>query len=478
MSRWRWWWVLTIAIAPCLHAFDGSLDPAFGPGGQQALAYPLAAGDDSDAGVALLSDSLGRRIVLISRRNPFPVAASRPLELIMFRYLASGAPDTSLNFGTAYRRLQTDWTEFRGALVDRSNRIVVVGTIVDGAPANAALSLLRLLPDGSRDESFDGGVGNSGISSFIFGSSVDSRAVAVALMPNDDLVCAGNLADGNGNLILRRISGTNGTPIESWGNGFGFQTIDLQPSANAARDTVVGLAALPDNRVVVLAQSCSSALGCRPAAAQLLAANGQLDTSFCASAACIAGSVTGANHGKRVLRDPQLNGYTISAVTTTLGLREDSGRLLLAGRATVSSGQAPLLLARLNANGDLDSSFGDLATPGYQGLSLADAPLTPSALLPDGAARYLIGGTSERAGLRRIFLARLTASGVPDASFAASGALAEYFASPASADRALRALAIDGSKVLGLGDLNGASNRDAFWFRTGSDALFVDGFEG
>ena len=61
-------------------------------------------------------------------------------------------------------------------------------------------------------------------------------AVAVALMPNDDLVCAGNLADGNGNLILRRISGVNGTPIESWGNGFGFQTIDLQPSANAARE--------------------------------------------------------------------------------------------------------------------------------------------------------------------------------------------------------------------------------------------------
>ena len=133
MSAWRWCWVLAVWIAPPLQAFDGSLDPAFGPGGQQPLAYPLAASDDNDAGLALLSDSLGRRIVLITRRNPFPVAASRPLELIMFRYLASGAADTSFNFGTHYRRLQTDWTEFRGALVDRSNRIVVVGTIVDGS---------------------------------------------------------------------------------------------------------------------------------------------------------------------------------------------------------------------------------------------------------------------------------------------------------------------------------------------------------
>lgn len=47
-----------------------------------------------------------------------------------------------------------------------------------------------------------------------------------------------------------------------------------------------------------------------------------------------------------------------------------------------------------------------------------------------------------------------------------------------SADRALRALAIDGNKILGLGDFNGSSNRDAFWFRTGSDGLFSDGFEG
>lgn len=478
MSGWRWWLLLAALTSPHLLAFDGSLDPAFGPGGQQPLAYPLAASDDSDAGLALLSDSVGRRIVLITRRNPFPVAASRPLELIMYRYLASGAADTSFNFGTHYRRLQTDWTEFRGALIDRQNRIVVVGTIVDGTPATVAQCLLRLLSDGSRDESFSGGVGNSGISCFSFGSSVDSRAVAATLMPNDDLVYAGNLADGNGNLILRRISGVDGTPIESWGNGFGFQTIDLQPSANAARDTVVGLAALPDNRVVVLAQSCTTALGCRPAAAQLLASNGQLDTSFCASTACVAGSVTGSNHGRRVVRDPQLSGYTITAVTTTLGLREESGRLLLAGRATVSAGQPPLLVLRLNANGDLDSGFGDLATPGFQGLSVPDAPLTPSALILDGAARYLIGGSSDRAGLRRIFLARLTANGVPDASFAATGALAEYFAAPASADRALRTLAVDGSKVLGLGDFNGASNRDAFWFRTGSDAFFVDGFEG
>ena len=56
---------------------------------------------------------------------------------------------------------------------------------------------------------------------------------------------------------------------------------------------------------------------------------------------------------------------------------------------------------QVNANGDLDTGFGNPATPGYQGLNLADAPLTPSALILDGAARYLLGGVSERAGMRR-----------------------------------------------------------------------------
>lgn len=468
-------WVMAGATAS---ASDGTLDTSFGNGGQRVLSYQVAS-NEPDQGLAILHDSLGRRIVIVVRRNPFPLGPERPLELILFRYLADGGVDTSFGFGSGQVRATTDWSDFRGALIDRQNRIVVVGTTLIGSPQSASLQVLRLTPAGDRDGSFNGGTGNNGIVAYGFGPSAANRIIAVALMPNDDLVSAADLDQGNGDIILQRISGSNGTPVTTWGDGFGFKIVDLQPSANAARDTVVGLAALPDGRLLVLAQSCTVALGCLPAAAQLTATTGQLDTSFCASSACMNASVSGANRGRRVVRNLQYEGQTVSQMAVTAALRDDAGRIVYAGRATLASGSAPLLLLRLNANGELDSGFGALATPGFQGLALGGVPLAASALLRDGNGRLVIGGQGEYAGLRRVFVARLGDNGQPDPSFGGSSALVEYFATPATDDRALRALALDGTRILGLGDFNGSGNRDAFLFRLGgtADGLFASGFE-
>ena len=469
-------WVMAGATAS---ASDGTLDTGFGNGGQRVLSYQVAS-NEPDQGLAILHDSLGRRIVIVVRRNPFPLGPERPLELILFRYLADGSVDTSFGFGSGQVRATTDWSDFRGALIDRQNRIVVVGTTLIGSPQSASLQVLRLTAAGDRDGSFNGGTGNNGIVAYGFGPSAANRIIAVALMPNDDLVSAADLDQGNGDIILQRISGSNGAPVTTWGDGFGFKIVDLQPSANAARDTVVGLAALPDGRLLVLAQSCTSALGCLPAAAQLTASTGQLDTGFCASTACMNASVTGANRGRRVVRNLQFDGQTVSQMAVTVGLRDEVGRIVLGGRATLASGSAPLLFLRLNSNGDLDTAFGSPATPGFQGLGLGGAPLTASALLRDGSGRLVIGGHGEYAGLRRVFVARLGDNGQPDTSFGGSTALVEYFLTPATDDRALRALALDGTRILGLGDFNGSGNRDAFLFRLGgtADGLFASGFEG
>ncbi|GMU42574.1 MAG: hypothetical protein IT479_10285 [Xanthomonadales bacterium] len=475
-------WILGMVASAWAHAtlaLDSTLDTSFGNGGQRLLSYQLAS-NEPDQGLAILHDSLGRRIVIVVRRNPFPLAPGRPFELILFRYLASGTVDTSFGAGSGQVRATTDWTEFRGALVDRQNRIVVAGTVVDGTPASAGLNLLRLTADGQRDGSFNGGFpGNNGIVGYGFGPSTANRMVAVALLPNDDLVTAANLDQGNGDVILQRISGSNGTPVTAWGNGGGLQIVDLQPAANAARDTVVGLSVLPDGRVLVLAQSCSAALGCLPAAAQLTATSGQLDTSFCASTACMNASVAGANRGRRVVRNLQVDGQVVTQMATTVVLRDDAGRIVYGGRATLASGGAPLLFLRLNANGELDSGFGSPATPGFQSLALAGVPLAASALQRDASGRLVVGGEGEYAGLRRIYVARLGDNGQPDPGFGGAGALVEYFATPAAEDRALRALAFDGARILGLGDYHGASNRDAFLFRLGgsADGVFASGFE-
>lgn len=468
----------SLAVCATASALDSTPDTSFGNGGQRVLSYQVAS-NEPDQGLAILHDSLGRRIVIVMRRNPFPLGPERPFELILFRYLGDGSVDTSFGFGSGQVRATTDWSDFRGALIDRQNRIVVVGTTLIGSPQTASLQVLRLTAAGDRDSSFNGGTGNNGIVAYGFGPSAANRIVAIALMPNDDLVSAADLDQGNGDIILQRISGTNGAPVSTWGDGFGFKIVDLQPSANAARDTVVGLAALPDGRLLVLAQSCTVALGCLPAAAQLTATTGQLDSGFCASTACINASVTGSNRGRRVVRNLQYEGQTVSQMAVTAALRDDAGRIVYAGRATLASaGAAPLLLLRLNANAELDSGFGSLATPGFQGL-LGGVPLAASALLRDGSGRLVVGGQGEYAGLRRVFVARLGDYGQPDTSFGGSTALVEYFATPATDDRALRALALDGTRILGLGDFNGSGNRDAFLFRLGgmADGLFASGFE-
>lgn len=475
-------WVFAgwMAVCNAASALDSTLDTSFGNGGQRVLSYQVAS-NEPDQGLAILHDSLGRRIVTVVRRNPFPLAPERPLELILFRYLGDGSVDTSFGFGSGQVRATTDWSDFRGALIDRQNRIVVVGTTLIGSPQTASLQVLRLTAAGERDGSFNGGTGNNGIVAYGFGPSAANRMVAIALMPNDDLVTAADLDQGNGDIILQRISGSSGTPVATWGDGFGFKIVDLQPSANAARDTVIGLAALPDGRLLVLAQSCTNTLGCLPAAAQLTATTGQLDTSFCASTACVNASVTGANRGRRVVRNLQYDGQAVTQMAVTVGLRDDAGRIVYGGRATLASGMAaPLLFLRLSPNGELDSGFGSPATPGFQGLALGGVPLATSALLRDGSGRLVVGGQGEYAGLRRIFVARLGDNGQLDSTFGAAGtALVEYFAAPAGEDRALRALALDGTRILGLGDFNGGNNRDAFLFRLGGtqEGMFANGFE-
>ena len=202
-------WVMAGATAS---ASDGTLDTSFGNGGQRVLSYQVAS-NEPDQGLAILHDSLGRRIVIVVRRNPFPLGPERPLELILFRYLADGSVDTSFGFGSGQVRATTDWSDFRGALIDRQNRIVVVGTTLIGSPQSASLQVLRLTPAGDRDGSFNGGTGNNGIVAYGFGPSAANRIIAVALMPNDDLVSAADLDQGNGDIILQRISGSNGTPV-------------------------------------------------------------------------------------------------------------------------------------------------------------------------------------------------------------------------------------------------------------------------
>ena len=474
----RSWCLAALVAAAPARAADADLDPGFGIGGERPLAYPLVRSDQVDRGVALLRDAQGRWLAIQSVVNPFPFTPGSDLDLVIHRYTPSGQPDLTFGGGTGYVLAPLGWVGFGKAMLDSQGRILVAGTALSAPPSTSVgLLLLRLLPNGSRDLSFTGGLGNEGVSGFAYGNgSLDNRALAVAELPNGDVVLAGNLVDANDNWFALRVAGTNGAPVGTWGSGFGLQVIDLQPAANLAQDALAGIAALADGRLVLMGHSCTAALGCRPAAARLDLA-GMPDAGFCASAGCVASSVAGVNGGRRVVRDPLLAGYVLTSVEIGAATRDNFGRLLLAGRTQVGAGgPAPGLVLRLGPDGDLDASFGAVTSPGCQALALADAPVAPAALVLDPQARIVIGGSSTRAAQRRLFLARLQANGAADAGFSTTGAIAEYFPAPAAADRALVDLQAQAARITALGDGNGPANRDAFLFRVGS-ILYGDGFE-
>ncbi len=79
-------WLAMLLWTSAANALDGTLDTSFGSGGQLVLGYQVA-GNEPDQGLAILHDGLGRRIVVVVRRNPFPLGRSRHTTRISSRAL-------------------------------------------------------------------------------------------------------------------------------------------------------------------------------------------------------------------------------------------------------------------------------------------------------------------------------------------------------------------------------------------------------
>jgi uncharacterized delta-60 repeat protein len=462
-----------VDLPSCAQAADASLDTGFGGTGSITLSADLPAGDAVAHGLALLSDAQGRTLALATVVDPFAFSAlpENSLDLLIYRLNANGSLDTSFNFGQGYYLQNLDWLEIAAATLDSQGRIVLAGTKLSEPPSSvAALLALRLTSTGDRDPAF----GSDGIVGSTFGNLAD-RATAIAVGANDDVYLGASLTGANPNWVAFKFSGVDGTGVSGWGNMFGFQVVDFQQGSSL--DALAALAVLADQRLVMLGQACSSSASCRPAAARLTAA-GALDATFCASAACIASSPTNIKNGRRIVRDLAVAGFNVASGEVTTGARTSSGALVFAGRLLSSDSgiNARALVLRLAADGDVDATFGGAQNPGVQTLALSDAPLIASAIAFDTSARLVMTGTSQRAALRRIFVARLLTDGLPDTTFNSGSALAEYFPAPASDDRNAAGLLIGAGRISAIGDFAGPINRDAFVFRLG-DVIFANGFE-
>jgi uncharacterized delta-60 repeat protein len=361
--------IAILAIAtPLAAAAGGELDKAFGRDGRAVTNF----GANAEAGAIALEPD-GRIIV---------GASSLRGDLILARYAARGTLDTT--FGPD-GSVVTDLGGTDGLAdlaVQPDAKIVVAGVNFDSSTG----FLLRYRPDGSLDPTFgsDGKVelsasgvssvlarangklavvGTSGRENFVLArydarGSIDrsfgragkvvtavggprhfpARASAAALAPDGKIVVAGSRMDPD------KRSSADGLPFSmivvryrpegrldrSFGRR-GVVTVDLRPHDSSIRDVVV----LRDGRILVAGHGHLGRGTAGGPAVWCFRKSGALDRSF-------------GTNGKAVIGND-------GGVATALGL-DRTGRVVVVGRGGAALGD--FLVARLNANGRPDRSFG------------------------------------------------------------------------------------------------------------------------
>jgi uncharacterized delta-60 repeat protein len=269
--------------------------------------------------------------------------------------------------------------------------LVLAGESGDAEFAN--FCIIRLEEDGRRDPGFGDGSSDTeysgdGETEIGFGSAEGARAVAI--QPDGRAVVAGYVREGSGeHLALTRLD-TDGTLDTTFGDG-GRRVV-----ADAAGAVDVFVQA--DGRIVAIA-AAGGGMG-----AVRLTADGSLDTSY------------GGGDGIAAVPPPD----RLRAQETLAGALQADGKVVIAGRLFGVGPQSSAVAGRLNADGSVDTSFGDA---GRVFVGVGDDPVVEAVIPGAGGAVTLVGSARVRQGgvPTDLFLARFTAAGARDRSFAPSG---------------------------------------------------------
>lgn len=221
----------------------------------------------------------------------------------------------------------------------------------------------------------------------------DCRAYAAALQPDGKIVLGGASrgSEGEPDTTLVRLN-YDGSPDFSFGSG-GI----VKQAYSISWDIIHAVALQPDGKIVTAGEASSDVMVAR------FNANGSRDLSFAGSG--------------RV----RINGHL--SIARAVALQND-GKIVVAGQGRVASGTGyDFLVARLNTDGRLDTSFGT------NGIVLTDFGKTDQAyamvIQPDG--RILVGGEAEATSNSYFALARYNTDGSPDNSFGINGKVTTGF---------------------------------------------------
>ena len=269
----------------------------------------------------------------------------------------------------------------RALALQPDGKVVIGGsfTTVNGTPRNR---IARLNADGSLDTSFNPG------------SGPNSTVLAVALQADGKVLIGGwfTTVDGTARSRIARL------------NADGSLDTGFSPGSGA-NDAVMAIAAQPDGKVLI-GGWFTTVNGTSRSRIARLNADGSLDTSF----------------------DPGSGAsFTVSALAAGA-----DGKVVIGGSFTTVNGVSRNYVARLNTDGSLDTGFDPGSGP--------DDSVSALAVQADG--KVLIGGWFTAVdGTPRNRIARLNADGTLDTGFSPG--------SGASASVSALAVAPDGKVLLG-----------------------------
>ena len=394
--------------APLADGAPGDLDPTFGDTGRLVLeqfgpAWSLEMDDDGGGFLA------GGDYYYCYWGDCFGYSFTQP-------FSNAGVPDLEYTHADMSDMLILD------AVRQPDGKVVGVGRAVQ-ASTQSSLTVFRLMPDGARDSTF----GVDGAVTYTSNASMSHGATSVLLEPDGRIVVAGTR--GGALIVLRLLE--DGTRDSTFGND---GVVLGAESGNDAR-----LARAPDGGYRITTQSDAFMVGkCRIVA---LTADGTRDQSFGPG-----GSVDAAP------------GVVGSALCHDLAIQPD-GRLLVAG-TEFDGADSGGLLVRLLPDGTPDDSF---AAPAVgQAMSQATA-----LALGTGGDVFVAGqGASDTAGA---LVARLKADGVLDTTYGNEGTTWIDLPSPWAQNARVYDMAATADGSLTVAGIRGTSPGTAFAARLSGD---------
>jgi uncharacterized delta-60 repeat protein len=350
----------------------GTLDNTFGTGGISVINVGQAGSDDHGNAITVQSNG---KIVVAGMSDD-----GTNYHFAVARYNADGTPDNTFSGDGRVVTTIVAMDMAYGVAVQPDGKIIAVGS------GNSAFTMVRYNTNGTLDNTFgSSGIVQTGISS----SSEQSNAVA--LQADGKILVAGyaNVASSDDFAMARYNS--NGTLDNTFGTG-GIVTSMI----SAGSDGIRAIRLQPDGKIVAAGYSSNGTNN--DFAVARYNTNGTFDNSF------------GTNG---VLTFPLGSNHDIAH---SLALQAD-GKIVLAGNARNGT-IWETGMARVNANGTLDNTFG---TGGIIIIPIGSSNAQLTAVQVQFNGKIVVGGYYNNGTDNDIFVRRHNSDGSIDTTFGTSG---------------------------------------------------------